>query len=265
MSALFWANHHRLWTGAIGIVVILVAAIAGAWFFVLRSPGSQLSQAQALELYKKAQKARGSATARLPEPGVYRYGTSGSENLSIAGISREFPASADIIVADGQCATMQWEPFLQHTEGLVECREADGALTIPTASSYEAIAGTTTNSVINCPATTYLIPPDPFVGEQWKSTCHSGRELVIVSGRVIAFTSIQLGGSKVPALHTHLTYSFSGAEMGTNPNDYWVAIQSGLILRQQESVDITQQAGPLGNVYYTEGMSIDLSSATPMR
>src|ERR1700683_546276 len=112
MSALFWANHHRLWTGAIGIVVILVAAIAGAWFFVLRSPGSQLSQAQALELYKKAQKARGSATARLPEPGVYRYGTSGSENLSIAGISREFPASTDIIVADGQCAKIQWERFL---------------------------------------------------------------------------------------------------------------------------------------------------------
>lgn len=265
MTVLIWVNHHRLWTGAIGIAAILVAVIAGAWFFVLRSPGSQLSQSQALELYQKTQKATGLAVAHLPEPGVYRYRTSGNEQLSVGGINRIFPETTEIIVTDGKSATMQWEPFLQHIEGLVECREHNNALTIPTASSYEAIAGTATNSIINCPTTTYFIPPDPVVGEQWKSTCHSGKERIVLTGRVIAFTSIRLGSSVLPTLHTRLTYSFSGAETGTNPNDYWVAISSGLILRQQESVDITQQAGPLGNVRYTERMNIELATAIPMR
>ena len=62
-----------------------------------------------------------------------------------------------------------------------------------------------------------------------------------------------------------MTLTFTGAESGTNPNDYWVSPQNGLILDQRESVDVSQQAGPLGSVKYTEQMAIKIASPTPLR
>ncbi len=69
----------------------------------------------------------------------------------------------------------------------------------------------------------------------------------------------------MPAIHTRLTLAFSGAESGTNPNDYWVSTKDGLILSQRETVDVSQQAGPLGSVRYSEQMAIRIASPTPVR
>ena len=65
-------------------------------------------------------------------------------------------------------------------------------------------------------------------------------------------------------MHTRLTLTFSGAESGTNPNDYWIA-QDGVILQQKETVSVSQAAGPLGSVHYSEQMAISLTSPTPIR
>jgi hypothetical protein len=62
-----------------------------------------------------------------------------------------------------------------------------------------------------------------------------------------------------------LTLAFSGTETGINPNDYWVSVTNGLILRQRETVAISQQAGPLGAIRYTEQMAIALRSSQPTR
>ena len=75
---------------------------------------------------------------------------------------------------------------------------------------------------------------------------------------------VDVGGRGIPALHTRLSLTFSGAETGTNPNDYWIS-QNGVILQQKETVSVSQSAGPLGSVHYTEQMVISLTSATPIR
>jgi hypothetical protein len=170
-----------------------------------------------------------------------------------------------MIVTDATCATMRWEPLEQHVEGLVVCPQGDGALTITSAPSYEQIAGTQTTSVIDCPPDTYLVPPDPTNGERWHTTCHSPGQNVVFSGEVVGPTSVTVDGQKVPALHTRLTLNFSGSQSGTNPNDYWISLQDGLILRQRETVDVSQKAGPLGSVRYTEQMAITLASTAPIR
>jgi hypothetical protein len=81
---------------------------------------------------------------------------------------------------------------------------------------------------------------------------------------VVGASSVDVGGHGIPALHTRLTLTFSGAETGTNPNDYWIS-QDGVILQQKETVAVSQSAGPLGSVHYTEQMAISLTSATPTR
>jgi len=266
MPVLTWATQHRSWALGVGAMIVLVLVGAGLWLFVLRSPGTQVNLRQALRLYRLEQKTGGGeANAQLPPTGVYQYRTSGGEQLSIAGISRSFPATSEMIVTESGCATMKWEPLVQHMEGMVECPQRDGALDIRSAISYEEIAGTQTTSVIHCPARMYFVPPDWFVGERWQSTCHSAGENVVFSGQVIGPASVDVGGNEVPALHVRLTLSFSGSESGTNPNDYWLSLQDGLVLRQRETVDVSQKAGPLGSVRYTEQMAITLTSVAPIR
>jgi hypothetical protein len=267
MSPLTWLASHRFWLAlGIAVPVLLIAAAAGLWFFVLRSPGTQVSLRQALRLYRLEQKTGPpNEGARLPPSGVYRYRTSGGEQLSIGGISRSFPATSAMIITEDGCATMKWEPLMQHVEGLVECPEPNGSLAVKAALSYEEIAGTTTSSVIQCPAAAYFVPAHWFAGEQWNATCHSDGEKVVVAGEVVGDSWVDVGRDREPAVHLRLTLTFSGSEVGTNPNNYWVSLNDGLILRQRETVDITEKAGPFGSVRYTEQMAITLASIVPER
>ena len=250
----------------LGVVALILAIFSGLWFFFLRSPATRVDLRQALRIYRKAQNSGDlSDSTQLPPPGVYSYRTSGGEQLSIGGISRVFPASTDMIVTDAKCATFDWEPLEQHTEGLVACPQKDGALTITSANSYEQIAGTQTTSVIRCPANTFFIPAHPTAGQRWHKTCKSKGDTVIFSGQIVGLSSITVSHHKVPALHTRLTLSFSGSESGNNPNNYWISLQNGLILRQQETVAVSENAGPLGSVRYTEQMAIALRSMVPIR
>lgn len=250
----------------LGIIALILIILAGLWFFLLRSPATRVDLRQALRIYRKAQNSKdlGQST-HLPPPGVYSYQTSGGEQLSIGGISRVFPARTDMIVTDARCADFDWEPLEQHTEGLVACPQKSGALTIVSASSYEQIAGTQTTSVIRCPADTYFLPAHPTVGQRWHKTCRSKGDTVVFSGQIVGVSSIMVSDQKVPVLHTRLTLSFSGSESGTNPNNYWISLQNGLILRQQETVAVSEKAGPLGSVRYTEKMAIRLRTMAPVR
>jgi hypothetical protein len=249
-----------------GIAVLIIAVATGAWFFFLRSPGTQLDVRQALRLYRQSEQNPDPSSPQLPPPGVYRYRTTGNENLSIAaGIFRSFPNMTNAIVTDAKCATVRWEPLVEHVEGQVECPAGGGALNLASFPSSEQIAGITTNMNLDCPAGTYLVPPNAAVGKRWKATCHAPGQVVQLTGRVVGFGSVTVGGRAVPSVHTHLSMSYSGSEAGTSPSDYWVSVEDGMILRETESVDVRQSAGPLGSVHYTEQMAISLQSLTPSR
>jgi hypothetical protein len=265
MPVLTWINNHRLWSVGVVLIVLTVGA-AAFWFFVVRSPGTPVGVQQAIRLYRQSQRARSiGRPAALSPPGVYRYETTGGESLSIGGISRSFPATTDLIVTDGRCATMRWEPLEQHIENVIECPLSHGGFVVTSFLSYEDIAGTKTTDRIECPMNTYFVPPHPMAQERWHAECHSTGQRVAMTGRVMGSTQIDVGNRSVTAIHTRITLAFSGSETGTNPNDYWLDPADGLILRQHETVAISQKAGPLGSVRYHEQMTIAIASEVPVR
>jgi hypothetical protein len=266
MPALTWIAHHRFLTLSIGFGLLVVSLAAAVWFIAFRSPGSQIDLRQALRIYRQDQRSvPGGGDGRLPPSGVYRYRTSGYEKLSFGGISRSFPAMSEMIVTDSGCSTMSWEPLQQHMEGVRVCPLDDGAFAVRSSSSYEQIAGVRNVNVIACPATTYFVPPDPRPGLRWHATCHATGQTLHLSGQIIGPSSVNVGAHKVPALHTRLTFTISGAESGTNPSDYWISMSNGLILRERETVDISQRTGPLGSIRYLEQMAISVASQAPSR
>jgi hypothetical protein len=236
------------------------------WFFLIRSPGTQIDLRQALRLYRQGQQADSvDPDGHLPPPGVYRYRTSGGEHLSIAGISRSFPPTTEMVVTEASCATITWYPLEQHTEGLVVCSAGRGALAVTSVLSDEQIAGVRTDDVFHCPAGAYFVPPNPSSGETWHAACQGMGDRVAFAGRVIGLSGVNVKGRELPAIHTRLTLSFAGAEAGTNPTDYWVSTKDGVILRERETVDVHQGSGPLGSVRYGEQMGLVIDSTAPVR
>jgi hypothetical protein len=265
MPIVNWINHHRLLVSGVGFAVLVIVAIAGCvWFFLLRTTGTQVDLRQALRLYRQDEHGSSLRSEEgLPAPGVYVYQTRGSEKLSLAGISRTFPSASDMIVTDSKCSSMDWVPFEQHIEGLLLCRQSNGALTMSQASSVESIAGVSTTQVIRCPSTAYFIPPGAHTGQRWSAVCHGPGQVDKISGEIIGSTTLSVNGQSVSALHTRINTAVSGVDTGIDPTDYWVSPQTGLIYRQREVVSVSQSVGPLGAVHYNEEMAISMSSLLP--
>jgi len=251
--------RRRVLVGACVAAGALVAAV-----LVLFHPdATRLGLRQAIALYHRGAARR--SMSDLPSPGVYRYVTSGSEHLSFGGISRSFPASSVIVVAEERCTTFTWEPLVQHVETLTVCPQPDGARSVRQASTTETIVETTTKSVIRCPVDAWFLPAHPVVGQRWHATCTIAGHLVGFTGTVLGHSKITVGQRRVSALRTELTWVFTGAEHGVNPNEYWLDPTDAMILAQHETVDVAQSAGPLGSVRYTEQMRIHLESLEPLR
>lgn len=264
MPALAWVNHHRLLAVSVGLAVVILAVAAGVWFFLFRDAETPIGLGQALRIYRQGESADADGRdPQLPPAGVYTYRTVGGEQLSVGGINRTFPAVTSLIVTDRTCSTMMWEPYVQHVEGLVVCRLTNSALGVASFPSSEEIAGIQTSSDVRCPTGSYFVPPDPRAGESWQATCHGDGETVHLTGRIVGSSSVTIGGRRVPALHTRVDLRYSGAETGVNPNEYWILMPEGTILRQRETVAMTQPAGPLGSVRYSETMGMTLRALTP--
>lgn len=266
-----WVGQHRWLVTGMGVVTALVLAAAGVWLFVVRSPSTPLGLRQALRLYRNAQHGHQPAGAEsakagaMPPLGVYRYRTSGSERLSFGNITRAFPSLTDMIVTGSVCESIAWEPLRQHVEQTVVCPARDGGLSMVSTSGEEEIAGITTHDSLACDRSSYLVPPDPRAGDRWSGTCHGGGEQVAVTGRLLGTVPVSVGGRTVRALHTRVTLDYHGAQVGTSPTDYWVSSTDRVILRQTETVAVSQKAGPLGAVDYDEAMRVSLLSLTPLR
>jgi hypothetical protein len=265
MPPLNWISLHRLWSLGWGGLVLAVLAAAGLWFFVVRSPGTAIDLRQALAQYRQDQRS-GPAAPRgtLPPPGVYLARTSGSERLSVGGVTRTFPTTTPMVVTGGGCSTVDWEPFEQHREEMVVCPVAGRSLAMTSALTFEQIGGLETTSPLTCGTGAFIVLP-AAARTRWQATCTSPTGRVSLAGRLLGTTSVVVGGREVTAVHTRVTLGFSGTQTGTNPTDYWISAGSGLILREVESVDITQRVGALGWIRFTEHMTIALVSTTPAR
>ncbi len=248
------------------VVVILGAASGTCWAIFIRTVASPVSLRDALRIYRRDQAAAAkepaTARARPLSPGVFSYRTSGSESLSLLGAARSFPNSTDMVVSDGAhgCSDVEWVPIVQHTETTTVCPAPDHALTVSGFITHEEISDTTTTTVIDCPATTYLLPPSRAPGARWRATCHQTNpsEDVVVDGRMVGERPVVVGGQAVPAVHVRLTLQFAGVDEGTAPTDLWISTSKGLVVREQELATVTQQG-----VHYKEEMSTLLASVVP--
>jgi len=260
-----WVQQHR-WLSIIVLAFVIVSCAGGtAWALVFRTVSSPVGLREALRMYRREQteKVLTNLRNRLPAPGVYTYRTRGGEGLSLMGVQRSFPDSTSMIVTGDQCATVSWVPITQHTESTTLCAGPAGSLSASGVVTEESIAGTSTTSKLRCPSTAYVIPPHLRRGQVWQAKCSMDNpaEPVSLHGRVVGPATLMVGGHGVDTVHTRVTFIYtSGGLRGSSPTDYWVIPSSGLIVRERESVRVTQ-----GGVHYSEDMDTTLGRLSPDR
>jgi hypothetical protein len=265
MPVLNWIHHHKLLSVGGGMAVLAVLVLGGLWYLLIRSPGTQIPLRQALLQYRDQQRSAAAPLSHgLPAPGVYSFRTTGGEQLSVAGIARSFPGLTRMVVTDRRCATVEWEPLVQHTESMVVCPTSGTGLAMTISVTHEEFAGLRTTTRIRCGAGAYVVPPRS-TGTTWSSSCRAPGQTIALHGRLVGATELSVGGHSEAALHTRVTLTFSGSQRGTNPTDYWVSATDGLILREEERVDLIQPVGALGSVRFTEAMAVTLESTAPDR
>lgn len=254
-------QQHR-WLSLLALAIVVIGTAGGTtWALVFRTVASPVNLRAALRLYRRdAHSLTKSSWGRLPRPGVYPYRSSGGESLSILGESRAFPSTSAVIVTDGSCASMLWDPLEQHTETTTVCPAPDGAYAISSTLTHEAIGGSTTNATLTCPGTLYLLPPHVHPGARWSARCllSNPHEPVAITGLALGPALITVGGQQVETQHVRVTQQFSGVASGTSPTDYWVIPSDGLIARESEQVDVTQDG-----VHYHQSSDVQVSSLTP--
>ena len=81
-----------------------------------------------------------------------------------------------------------------------------------------------------------------------------------MAGEELGPATMAVGGHTVAVEHTRLALTFDGTEHGTNPTDFWIVPSSGLIVRERESVVMSQ-----GGVRYNEDMDATLTGLDPAR
>jgi len=259
-----WVQQHRLLSVLILAFVIVSSAGGTAYALVFRTVSSPVGLREALRMYRReqAEKVLQTLRNRLPSPGVYSYRTSGGESLNLPGMDRSFPPTTSMIVTGGNCATVSWVPLTQHTETTTECSGSDGGFAVPRLVTQESIAGTNTTSIVDCPATAYLLPPKATAGQRWAATCtmRSPAEKVALAGEALGASTMSIAGHSVAVEHTRFTLTFDGSQAGTNPTDFWIVPSSGLIVQEKEAVAATS-----GGVSYTENMLSTLTGLSPLR
>jgi hypothetical protein len=259
-----WVQQHRWLSVIVLVIVVLTTAGGTCWALVFRTTATPVSLRDALRIYRRENSGRviSAIRSRLPVPGVYTYRTTGGESLSLLGQRRSFPARTTMIVDDGTCATVTWDPIAQHTELTSVCPSEPGALSVTRLVTHETIGGATTTATIDCPSTIYLVPPSGRPGQRWHGSCTqiSPAQRIRAQGVDLGLTTIDVDGTRQAVEHTRLTLTFKGQEHGTNPTDYWVSPATGLILREKETVTMTQSG-----VHYLETMDTTLTSLTPAR
>jgi hypothetical protein len=147
---------------------------------------------------------------------------------------------------------------------MVVCPSDGTGLTMTTATTHESIAGQRTTSTIHCGAGAYVVPP-AGAWHTWQAACRAPGQAITLHGELLGVGTVVIDGHRIPVEHTRVTLDFKGAQTGTNPTDYWVSTTDRLIVREAETVDLTQQAGVLGEVRFTEQMAVSLVSTTPAR
>jgi hypothetical protein len=106
-------------------------------------------------------------------------------------------------------------------------------------------------------------------GDSWQQSCRgvsegAGTNISAGPNTYIGRETVDVGGVEEPAYHLRSKRTFQGSQTGTEQDDLWVAVDTGLPLRS-EWTEVVHSSSPIGTVTYTEDGRWTLDGLKPRK
>ena len=200
--------------------------------------------------------------ANRTPPGVYVYATTGYETAD-AGVPRarhDYPRETTVTVRDVPCgSSVRWDATEDRWDDVTVCAH-DGYSTVTSYVSYHRFFGQSQTHDYRCTGDSYLRPPTTRAGYRWTFDCTTSDAKARTVAHVVGIETV----NGVRALHVHYDSTLTGSNRGTNPQDFWIALDGPYVLRQASRVDAEVDT-PFGTITYHEEYDLVLKSRTPRR
>jgi hypothetical protein len=261
-------HHHRRWPWVIGGLTIFLVAAAAVFFLVDWFPAHQVSMGQAEQRLGNA--GQGVAGGR-PARGVYLYMGSGTDKLSLPPLTQaQGPTMPGTVTYQGNnCWTFRVDYSSHHWQTWRFCRQANGDTTEVGGKIWQlwpvgALRESNTTN-LTCTAGTMWLPANATAGQTWRSHCRGTSSAVpgVMHSdgpyRFVRNTTLEVAGKPVPTAQFLQLRTETGAQRGTERDEFWVDTTNGLPVKMYQNISVVT-ATPFGTSTYTQVGTMTLRS-----
>jgi hypothetical protein len=277
-------GRRRRWPWVVlGVVVIAVGAVVIARNVVFRDRSRVVTTGQALDRYRRSASTTTPATSivptttvavsvattelpapALPDPGVYRYRTTGDESIDVlGGAHHTYPAESTITVTPDGCGVrLRWDVLQERRDEWRLCPTPAGLAEAWTLQYHEFFKQPDPEELV-CPADTLLLPIEPVAGAAWDAACTLANTPEPQHFEVVGHETVTVAGAPVAAIHLRQSVELGGDNFEHTTTDWWLA-PTGLPLRSVQTKS-SRSSSPIGPVTYSEQYTIELESLEPLK
>ena len=259
-----------------GVAVVVLVLVAAGLVLTLRDNARpvtvQEARSRTTTSVDPAGREQAPAAAR-PEPGVYRYEGGGTEALSTPPLSQsqgpEMPATVEL-TGDG-CWSFRIDYSSNHWQDWEHCPEGDLVTEVGGSTWQRWMIGTsaiTNLSTFVCEPGTPAFSLEPVDAQQWTGSCVGTSEAV--SGQTVSEGPyvddgeqvLEVGGVEVRTRRYVSERTMTGAQTGQERSTTWFAVESGLPVRNERTLEVRTDT-PIGPSTYTESGWFQLTDLRP--
>ena len=198
--------------------------------------------------------------ARLADPGVYTYTTTGGDGVdALGGASHTYPATTAIVVTPSGCGTTQrWTAAEERWDEATTCAVA-GGIALQDFTSFHRFFGSDDRRAGTC--TGDPRPVGAPAEATWTTRCDRDGAPETRTGTVVGRQAMAIGGAAVDVEHVVVVID-NGDPADSQRTETWYVAGTDLIARQVAAI-ATVEGSPVGTVHYTEQYDIVLDSLAP--
>jgi hypothetical protein len=204
--------------------------------------------------------------ATTPEPGVYRYVTTGRETIdSLGGTEHQYPAETTLTVTPDGCGVlMRWDLLKERYEEFRLCVTEEGIELQPTGAAYHEFFGVGQRQDIVCDREVLLVPADGEPREVVPLACRLQDQLWLPEWEVLECTALTVEGQSVDVTHVRMRIADEDQYWERTVVEWWLD-DHGLPVRMTTTKESKSPSDLVGDVVYTETYTADLVTLEPLR
>ena len=202
----------------------------------------------------------------LVEPGIYRYTTSGSEDVdALGGTAHTYPAETTItVVARGCGVDVRWVALRERRDEWGLCATAEGIELQPEGVQYHEFYGQPNEEVVSCHRPVVVVPANAATADLAQSqSCTLGGDTWLPLWEVLERTTRWIDGAEIDVQHVRMSIDDNDEYWEHTVVDWYLA-DSGLPVEVHCTKE-SRSPSPIGAVVYHEQFNLEVVSLVPLR